>query len=246
MTNETWKLFRYRPASDFLLSEISNSEIYCAHPDALNDPFDCRIEWKPAFLRALSNRSISKQRRKIIESIRYQFSLKDPHLGAGIACFTIKADDQLMWAHYAKNHTGVCLYYEIPRSYFWDKYPADGREHFFGGATQVFYGQNAFTRWLISGNLTEASDDPAGSTVARIFSTKSKCWEHEEEYRVVMNRPGAIYLEPSFLKQVTFGLKTSELDRKEISRLALTRNPDVLIGRVEKCPHSDFGLKFPN
>jgi hypothetical protein len=52
--NNQWQIFRYRPINDFLWQELELAQFYCCSPLALNDPFDCRIDWGASLERALA------------------------------------------------------------------------------------------------------------------------------------------------------------------------------------------------
>lgn len=42
-TNETYKLYKYKPVSVYTLKNIIDNTLYCASPDSFNDPFDCYV-----------------------------------------------------------------------------------------------------------------------------------------------------------------------------------------------------------
>lgn len=244
-SSEPWRLLRFQKPSEYLLSEIETGQLYCSAPSRLNDPFDCRVDWQSSFSRVLELPNLSDQRRKQLELVFSAFQQRDPHLEAGICCFTINADNQLMWAHYAENYQGVCLYYEIPQTYLWDRYPDNGSDFHFVGGSQVYYGDNSFSAFLTEGDLLETSDEPTETIVARMFTSKSKSWEHEEEFRVVTSKPGTIKLQPDFLKEVTFGFRTPDSLKFEIERSAQKANPSAIVGQLTRSRHSDFRLNFP-
>ena len=83
------------------------------------------------------------------------------------------------------------------------------------------------------------------NAVSRIFCTKAKQWAHEEEWRIISSQPGTLELEPSFLKQVTFGFAMPAKQRSMIERTAKRTNRDVIIGEVKRSGRTDFGLDFP-
>jgi len=247
MISEIWRVFRYRDISQpHFISEIRNTQIFCGPPDNLNDPFDCRVDWRKSFDRTIARGDLPTARRRILEDIKRQFEERAPPSNTGVCCFTIKADDQLMWAHYAGNHRGVCLLYEIPVQYLQDQYPSEAGDFFFVGGSKIHYDDNAFSNWLRLGNLFEPTNDPAENAVTRIFTSKSKAWEHEEEYRLVMSKPGLVQLQPQHLTEITFGLRTPKESQVQIGTLARATNPNIVVGQVTKSKYLDFGLNFPN
>ena len=151
-----------------------------------------------------------------------------------------------MWSHYANAHRGVCLMYEFPNDYFMEAHPPDGRALFFVGGLPVTYGDNAFSDWLLTGDLDSPhAGAPAESAFTKLLSSKGKAWTHEEEFRIVTSKPGPLPIDPTFLKQVTFGLAISDDHKRLITQLATRNNKDVVLAPVSRSPASDFGLHFP-
>ena len=122
--SETWSLFRYRSINGFLWQELELAEFYCSLPTQLNDPFDCGVDWARSIERALGS-SLDQKRRQSIELIHTGFLQGAPsYRGVGICCFSVKADDHLMWAHYAASHRGVCLEFSVENELFCGALPA--------------------------------------------------------------------------------------------------------------------------
>lgn len=181
--------------------------------------------------------------------MRSAFSDKDPRLDVGICCFSVFAGHRLMWSHYADAHSGVCLMYEIPADYFSRRYPkpSSGSQSAFYlvGASQVFYGDNAFFDWLVSGDLNQPlSGNPIENAVSRIFTSKAMAWDYEEEFRIVTSRPGGLAFESAFLKQMTFGLAVSERSKRLLTGIAKRNNRNIAISSLVRSATSDFGLEF--
>lgn len=246
MASDTWRLFRYRDISQpHVISEIWNSELFCGLPSKLNDPFDCQVHWRESFERVLCDKDLSSERRFVLQDILQQFSDRAPPTNVGVCCFTIKADDHLMWAHYAQNYHGACLLYEFPVDYLWNQYSPEHSDFFFVGGSQVHYSDDAYSDWLKNGNLFEPTSDPAENALTHIFTSKSAAWAHEEEFRLVMNQPGFLKLQSHHLKQISFGLRTPEKTRALISEIARAKNPNVVLGDLTRSIRKDFGLNFP-
>jgi hypothetical protein len=58
--NEPWQIFRYRSVNDFLWQELKLAQFYYCSPLALNDPFDCRIDWSALLERVVIGRESRK------------------------------------------------------------------------------------------------------------------------------------------------------------------------------------------
>jgi hypothetical protein len=244
--NDPWRIFRYRPVNDFLWQELELAQFYCCSPLALNDPFDCRIDWDASLERALASPKMTDGRRKQLSTLREKFLAGDPPSEAGVCCFTCKANDAKMWSHYADSHRGVCLLYEISHDYFMSKYsPEADSGFFFVGGGPVLYQNNAFCDWLISGDLNSPhTEQVAENALTVLFTAKAPEWSHEEEYRIITRRPGKMTFEPGFLKQVVFGLGTPEQHRRLVTRVARRANKDIVLLEVRRGNDSDFGITF--
>lgn len=245
--DKPWQIFRYRRVNDFLWQELELAQFYCCSPSALNDPFDCRIDWIASLKRALASTTMGDDRRERVSKLHDSFLRADLASEAGICCFTCKTDDLLMWSHYADSHRGVCLLYEIPADYFMSRYSQEvDNAFFFVGAAPVRYGANVFHDWLANDDLDSPHDGSiAENAMTILFTSKAPAWSHEEEFRIVTRRPGKLGFEPGFLKQVTFGLATPEEHRKLVAQVARRANKNVVLSEVKRSADSDFGIKFP-
>ncbi len=239
-------MFRFRQINDSLWYELLQSSLFHSAPEDFNDPFDCRVDTESALNRALLA-NLSAERRAALEDIQRKFRAKRPSdFDLGVCCFTSNAEDPLMWAHYADMHRGVCLTYEFPPTYFLDRYPPSDAAPFFVGWEAVDYGDDAYTEWLINGDLQQLHDEPVERAASRTLVTKAECWRHEEEFRTVVSKSKwAMHFEPKFLTQVIFGLRTSDNNKMKVAALALRNNPDVVFAQATVSKTKDFGLEFP-
>jgi len=135
------RLFHFLSAV-YGLKDIRERRLKIARIDALNDPFE--------FLGAeVSN----KQLRAALNKAKV--SLSEKH---GLLCFSKNWQDPVQWAHYADNHRGLCLAFEMP-----DHLPR-----------QVSYVNSRF-KW---GNPIDEG------FMQQLLFTKFAHWSYEDEYRV--------------------------------------------------------------
>lgn len=118
--------------------------------DNLNDPFEL-----------LCADQGDKLQRRVLKVLRDHWT---PRLG--IMCFSTSWKSPLMWAHYAKSHTGICLGIDVLEE---DKlrkviYEPDRLKGLFDGAKPL-------------AGATEES-------LTKVLTTKFKQWEYEDEWRV--------------------------------------------------------------
>ncbi|TYA78668.1 DUF2971 domain-containing protein [Seonamhaeicola marinus] len=115
-----------------------------------------------------------------------------------MACFSTKKNCPVMFAHYADNHSGVCLEYEVDiRDFFKVNYVENYPK------LQIF---NPDQNLIIKNRML----------------TKHKDWEYESEYRLILyNRQPGIYTNKRILlKSVYFGINCTEATRKQIKTIA--------------------------
>lgn len=249
--SETWRLFRFRRIGKYLRQEVERSALFCADPDKLNDPFDCTFDLTAAIKRVLE-KSLDDGRRSILTHLLSEFSKSHPadridgESRVGICCFSDTWNIPVMWSHYARNHTGICLRYEFEHRYFVDRYPIpskDGKPGLLGMAA-VTYRDNAFSDWLQHGELMSSGDrwSPIQQSIQHLLSSKSEGWGVEREVRLVMSGEGAVPVDADSLKQVIFGMRTKPQNKALYAKLALKRNSGVALSQVTPDPDSDFGL----
>ena len=127
----------------------------------------------------------------------------------GLASFSEKNDNILMWSHYAHSHQGVVIGYDLHE--FSDK------------LHKVKYTADRIKLPLSS---TCDSEDERKEIMLSVMKSKSKDWHYEDEWRLISRLPpisdNNLYLlkiEPSLIRSVYFGIKTSNEDQREILSL---------------------------
>jgi len=182
-------------------------------PGELNDPFDMAVKIVVDGTQAeISERlnTLFKERgmkwetrrkevRRIIQdldalTLRAQTSFRDTISAAGVCSFAGNPRSPrsiLMWSHYASNHRGVCLQFEIARDIAT-----------FGQALEVSYSYN----YPVSNWVKEAKN------ITRVLLKKYIGWEYEDERRII-DPEGArqfINFRPIALSAIIVGCSASE------------------------------------
>jgi Protein of unknown function (DUF2971) len=118
----------------------------------------------------------------------------------GVCCFTEDPLSILMWAHYAGNHSGVCLRFRHRSS-------SDLSEY----CLPVQYRR---TLW----EARSRPDDSIGQARALIRSVllKSSVWEYEREWRLVAFESGASSFNSRDLDAIILGVRISNRDRRAV------------------------------
>ena len=115
-------LFKFRSINKYLIDTLVKGTIYCARPIRLNDPLDCQVDIKKAAEHAISLLS-GKKKQNLVKLSKpnglfdnIQKSIKN----VGICSFSLVLEEPLLWSHYANEHKGLCLTYEIPFQSFFE------------------------------------------------------------------------------------------------------------------------------
>lgn len=234
------KSFRYRPINKFLWDSLEKSELYFSTPGQLNDPSDCQLDLLSTIARAAN--AARCRRKQTLQSLLRSKSLltriQMDMLGFGVCCFSRTVLSTVMWSHYASAHEGVCLYYEIP-----DHFILDPTNKIFG-YSPVKYGDDALFDWLIKDRaLRELSDlDTAMEIMKRALTVKGDDWAYEQEARFIRPLPGAMKLDPGFLKQVCFGLRTADSTKESLRKLISSTYTNITFAEIRHKGEKDFGI----
>lgn len=163
------------------LKDIRERRVKIARIDKLNDPFE--------FLGAdLSD----PERRNVLKRTKSELAKE-----RGLLCFSKSWNNPVLWSHYANNHKGICMGFDIPGSL----------------PRQVTYVNSRFN-WP-----TKVDED----FTRQLLFTKFVHWSYEDEYRVYTtlerSEDGICYADfgdKLRLKKVIVGSE-SEITRNQIA-----------------------------
>lgn len=147
--------------------------------------------------------------KRLMDDLRQKF--KEAKELLRVVCFSEDNSSILMWSHYARNHTGFCIEYDMNS---WDC-----KRH----VKPVIYSDE---RHYVPGNFADNPTPNAGRSFMDAALFKSFEWSYEKEWRLVMSRIDLIHpqfkgLKPAcFLKDyitaVYLGAKCSDNYRKQV------------------------------
>jgi Flp pilus assembly protein TadD len=149
-------------------------------------------------------------------------NLEDQLKNVGVFSLSESAEHPLMWAHYAGNHEGVCLGFEVA-----DGMASSDRVRFIRVTytDQVPRMSDGFLQEIAfaideTGKLVGTSRIPlTDSTLRSAIGTKSTSWEYESEWRYVESSSGP-YDFPGPLVDIVFGLRCTPENRQHYKDLA--------------------------
>jgi len=234
---------RFNP--EYLATTLRNKIIHCSNPANLNDPWDCKPAFDPQSLedpevleREMAWRLPQHPAKHLWEAkmradpkARAEFmvgaskSIEQMLAQRRIYCLTPKDDSTLMWSHYAENHRGICLEFDVANMLF-------------SNACEVVY-REAYPKWI----PYDINDEPR--RVMELILTKAEEWCYEKEYRLVsVDAPPTssfLHLHGDFFRLPNGALKSvimgCEADHRTISALIKDCAPDLPVKRAVRSPN---------
>lgn len=251
----TQNLYHYEPFNkEFLIYTLREQKIHCSNPDNLNDPWDCKpwFDYRPmandpakleAALEALRGmqkpETLADPQLKVLEHLMrtdqqflgkymgdFSTRIREEISMHRIYCLTRIADSTLMWSHYARNHTGICLEFGVNNPLFRLARPVRYRK--------------SYPEW------TPAMHEQ----VLELVLTKSIDWGYECEFRLISSPlDGSLKLDgdyfllpPGALVGVIIGCQAE--DPEHIARLIREHAPHLHIKRaVREGNHYQIQIK---
>lgn len=206
------QMFQYRPPTAWALANLCRGVVYFRSPRDFNDPYDSRT---PPMLRHLTDKQFAYLRGRSLGAlgkpsaedaatpgglIRYiNGQLKQGHEKrmerCGVACFSKRNDNLLLWSHYADSGKGFCLAF-------------DNNDPGLGLSFDVKYRRKFPTAYdyVKQGIKGKKSLFPA-----LLLTHKYKEWEYEQEVRMIQFRQiGEKHYPPEILKAVYLGTEAEE------------------------------------
>lgn len=224
--------FKFRQVNKNLLDGLLRSQLYFAKPGALNDPYDCQVDMAKALERAISL-APDEQKDALQQALRGRpifERINNDTKAFGVYSFSRDLKNHVLWSHYADEHRGVCLTYEIPQDFV-----TNHINNIFGYAP-VKYGNDPLTEFFLRYKFPEdASDlrDFAIEAMKTLLSIKASDWKYEIEARIIHTHSGALEIPREFLSQICFGLRTSNRDKSLIRDLVDDRYSNVIFAELQ-------------
>lgn len=192
--------YSFRSFSEYSLKDIKDETISLAHPRTFNDPLDTLMYWwlDSKIKNIPSGNEVDDEfyimMKKVAEHIKLRCLISAKERDA-------KDLSVLMWSHYAKNHTGFCVEYELPMTYF------DSLDSANDGLKMLKDIQYV--------DKIVVKDEP---TIMQALFQKTKEWEYEKEIRLAVYNPSDDTDFPTFecpgcVKAIYLGVKCSDTDR---------------------------------
>ncbi|MBR9847580.1 MAG: DUF2971 domain-containing protein [Algicola sp.] len=183
---------------------MSNQKNWIADPYEFNDPFEFSLIEK--FL-PLTNGKLERLEEEHILRIQ---AIQEQISQFGVVCYSSDYTNNLLWAHYADNHKGMCLVFDIPDDKVPDLHKVSYSKKF------PFVGLNG----------TNIKD------IIPVVTTKSIDWAYEQEYREVFLLKNKLHDYPGELKEIIFGCRTLFDDIKIVRDISVSKNENLKISKM--------------
>ncbi|MGL4853107.1 MAG: DUF2971 domain-containing protein [Tannerellaceae bacterium] len=205
-------LYSFRSINEYSLADLINKEITVVHPSKMNDPFDSIANlWStPAALEkrcentnhiSMLSRSFDYYRIRSFVANRASYDTDDSIV-----------KKILMWSHYASEHTGYCIKYNLSRNFI--KRSED--EHYIQHYIKPIQ--------YMKDKAVDLKDRSITSDVAYVM--KNAVWEYEDEVRLVSYNPevespflGIPLDEKSSIEAIYLGYNCSSENEKLIKNI---------------------------
>lgn len=251
-------LYKYKDVTGDGIAHVEdmlrNNCLWFASPNEFNDPFDCRCVYdignsreevvlrKTTFL-AQKGAPLSDALAQAEQDIpqhpdeleRWQHQQLEAHsrraANTGILCLTPLCNNQLMWTHYAKWHTGVCIKFRVRSE----------REvshlDFIGAALPVEYADRC--------PLINFVRDDRVEIVRKAFLTKMTPYSYEAEWRIVRydDGPGLKPIPIGIIGGVILGVRMKPTTRDRVIQACAEYDGDIDIVKTSLDPQT-YGLRL--
>jgi hypothetical protein len=215
-------LYKYRSLRGrlkaFARDLIVNQQLYFPAPPELNDPFEFRPvinltvtkAQENAYLKGVvqrmegdKNRAERRRKERQLAASANRNALAQSYRMTmdkiGVFSMSAKPLDLLMWPHYADNHTGICVQFDL-----WALVEI---QH---APMPVTYSRER----PVSNPMLEGPDEMLNKTAL----TKGLPWAYEDEWRLILNRRGGelVRFEQPIVSGVILGARINSDDRDEV------------------------------
>lgn len=167
----------------YTIEDLIKNRIYKKDSKLFNDPFDPYLK-------------------KYVNNFSENFEI------FRMTCLTKIENNLLMWAHYANNHKGICVGYEIKidSDILLKKIKYTGMEIKRKNSEDIFENMEKIL------------------TLGDSFFIKHKNWSYENEYRIVHLDSSTLYYNNVVVKEIIFGLECLEDNKLKIFNILKEKN----------------------
>lgn len=178
-------IYKYYPPSFERLETLKKNKLWYSTLDRFNDVFDGDFptDEKAIYKSVLKQIGIcegSPVGMGLIEQMPqlmrdFSYTMEQVRCTTGVACFSERYDSLLMWAHYAYNHQGICVEYELLKF---------NTELNYSPVPIIYTNERVHMSEI---NMNRLQEDSVAFLVNGL-TTKSMEWQYENEWRIIRDR----------------------------------------------------------
>lgn len=219
-------VYKYQKIDEWFYKNLINMQIYCNSPENFNDPFESDLD----IMEPIIN-NVKSDENKYSFFLKLRDKIEEMNINTRATCFSEDYKNELLWAHYADNHIGVCFGYELEnldKMNYSVEYPKISPK-IIKMMIDCFENLSEFQykKMKIGNELYKKS-----------CLTKSECWSYEKEYRAFIEvdekNDFFLNLNKENFKSVYFGLRTSEEDKRAIIKILKDKDINIPMYHMEK------------
>ena len=135
-----------------------------------------------------------------------------------LGCLAIDCFNLLMWSHYASNEKGICIAYDFSDEEYFKQHSSI--------LPIIYYNKRPQIPWE---SCLAYYDNPQAilGEVTEGLLTKSKAWEYEQEWRVIVPKDAGQYFKMPPIKCIYLGNKIEADYKQKVLDIARERNIPV-------------------
>lgn len=194
---------------------LINKQLWFADPETFNDPFDCRVDYKTALHKVIQEMQTHQPIDQNLISQRLDERIKK----ARVCCFSKTKKNQLMWAHYAEEHKGFCIGFNIRNLL------GNGNNLTTGVLPVDYKSLNPYqdiiknVQMLLDLGGKVQSTNLLEEFIKRALATKYTGWKYEKEVRLISTKIEILNFRPESINSITFGLKMESHNKQTLKEL---------------------------
>lgn len=167
-------------------------------------------------------------------------TIMDTRRRCHVCCFSEHPDSILMWSHYADQHRGVALGFDVRKLMKWS--PNKLKKVVYSTRLPIVFDRTTLPRDMISGKTRNIDN------LEVLILAKANIWSYEDEWRCIHKNKGNalgdctdIRFPREALSEVILGCKSDSVRGVELEALSLPFNDQVITRRLAPHP-TKFGL----
>lgn len=222
-------IYKYTTINKFLYETLIRNELWFSSPFDFNDPYDSAIpinlvleSYKRTKGFETDEKFIKDNQEMIVKPIKFGNQLEDLRKTVGVCCFSAIEDNLIMWSHYADNHKGILLKFDVSEL-----------QKVFSKIYAVVY----------SDKIKEIDYESSPENLLnKLITRKSNHWRSEKEIRIITKKRGNYAFPKIALKGIRFGLKCDHHQQKDVMSIVKKFGYDHILFTAVSTTNYDYKL----